>query len=50
MAIALQIIGGATIGVGIALGLWQLSKMENPLKRYVKKVVNEYLKDLSKED
>jgi hypothetical protein len=50
MAIILQVIGGVTVGVGIALGIWQLSKMENPLKRYVKKVVNQYLKDLSKED
>ena len=47
--IILQFIGGATVGTGVVLGIRQLLKIKNPIKSYVRKIVTEYLTELSKD-
>lgn len=47
--VILQFIGGATVGTGVVLGIRQLLKIKNPLKTYVRKMVIEYLEELTKD-
>lgn len=47
--VILQFVGAATVGTGVVLGIRQLLKMQNPLKKYVRKIVTEYLTELSKD-